>query len=60
VSWDFVVTQDTGGFQNFVERTIGVVELRAGRHAPSVKPLTKPGLAGDGPEAGDVKAACRG
>ena len=40
-----MTVQDTGGFQNFVERNIGAVELSAGKHTLSVKPLTKPGLA---------------
>lgn len=37
--------QDTGGFQNFVERDIGTLDLPAGRHTLTVKPLTKPGVA---------------
>jgi hypothetical protein len=37
--------QDTGGFQNFVERNIGAVELKPGIQTLTVKPLTKPGLA---------------
>lgn len=37
--------QDTGGFQNFVERKIGAVELKPSMHTLAVKPLTKPGLA---------------
>jgi hypothetical protein len=40
-----MTVQDTGGFQNFVERHIGTIELSAGRHTLSVKPLTKPGQA---------------
>ena len=39
------IVQDTGGFQNFVHREIGTVELKAGQHALAVKPLTKPGVA---------------
>jgi len=35
--------QDTGHFQNFVERDLGVVELSAGKHTLTVKPQTKPG-----------------
>lgn len=37
--------QDTGGFQNFVERKLGTIELKPGTHVLTVKPLTKPGLA---------------
>ena len=37
--------QDTGGFQNFVSRDIGTVNLTAGLHSLTVKPLSKPGLA---------------
>jgi arylsulfatase A len=37
--------EDTGGFQNFVERNIGTIELGAGKHTLSVKPQTKPGHA---------------
>ena len=37
--------QDTGGFQNFLERNVGIVELSSGPHVLTVKPLTKPGLA---------------
>jgi hypothetical protein len=37
--------QDTGGFQNFVSRTLGAFDLPAGKLTLSVKPLTKPGLA---------------
>jgi hypothetical protein len=37
--------QDTGGFQNFVSRTIGSFELSAGKHTLAVTPLTKPGQA---------------
>ena len=40
-----MTVQDTGGFQNFVERKIGKVELKPGNHVLTVKPLTKPGLA---------------
>lgn len=40
-----MTVQDTGGFQNFVERKIGALRLTEGRHTLSVKPLTKPGLA---------------
>jgi hypothetical protein len=35
----------TGGFQNFVERDLGTIELNEGRHTLSVKPRTKPGRA---------------
>jgi len=40
-----MTVQDTGGFQNFVSRDIGMVELAEGRHTLAVKPITKPGLA---------------
>lgn len=40
-----MTVQETGGFQDFVERNIGAVELDAGRHTLSVRPLTKPGHA---------------
>ncbi|MEY2409867.1 MAG: arylsulfatase [Verrucomicrobiota bacterium] len=44
-SLDFTV-EDTGHFQNFVAREIGVVRLeKAGRHTLTVKPRTKPGVA---------------
>ena len=39
------VVEDTGGFQNFVSRDIGAIELPAGAHTLSVKPLSKPGVA---------------
>jgi arylsulfatase A len=39
------VVEDTGGFQNFVPRAIGTIELRAGTYTLSVKPITKPGVA---------------
>ena len=35
--------QDTGHFQNFIQRTIGEVELPAGKQTLAVKPQTKPG-----------------
>jgi arylsulfatase A len=37
--------QDTGHFQNFIQRTIGTVDLPAGRQTLAVKPRTKPGAA---------------
>lgn len=40
-----MTVQDTGGFQNFVSRSIGTIDLAAGVHSISVKPLTKPGQA---------------
>lgn len=40
-----MIVQDTGGFQNFVPRSIGTIDLAAGAHTLSVKPLSKPGLA---------------
>ncbi len=39
---DFTV-QDTGHFQNFIQRTIGTVQLTAGKQTLAVKPQTKPG-----------------
>ncbi|HZL34848.1 MAG TPA: hypothetical protein VFC78_06030 [Tepidisphaeraceae bacterium] len=39
------IVQDTGGFQNFVSRDIGSVQLAAGKYTLSVKPITKPGVA---------------
>jgi hypothetical protein len=39
------VVEDTGGFQNFVSRAIGTIELPAGAYTLSVKPLSKPGVA---------------
>ena len=35
--------QDTGNFQNFIQRTIGTVQLPAGKTTLAVKPQTKPG-----------------
>jgi len=40
-----MTVQDTGGFQNFIERHIGTVNLSPGNYTLTVKPLTKPGLA---------------
>jgi arylsulfatase A len=40
-----MTVQDTGGFQNFLERNIGTVDLSKGPHTLSVKPQTKPGAA---------------
>lgn len=41
-----VVVQETGGFQNFVNRSIGKVHFdREGRFDLAVRPKTKPGLA---------------
>ena len=40
-----LTVQDTGGFQNFVERDIGQIELKKGPHRLEVRPLTKPGVA---------------
>ncbi len=37
--------QDTGHFQHMILRTIGQVELAAGKHTLAVKPRTKPGVA---------------
>jgi len=34
---------DTGHFQNFTNRTLGEVELPAGRHSLKVQPIKKPG-----------------
>ncbi|MEO6788675.1 MAG: sulfatase-like hydrolase/transferase [Chthoniobacteraceae bacterium] len=41
---DFTV-QDTGHFQDFIQRTIGTVQLPAGKQTLAVKPQTKPGAA---------------
>jgi len=35
--------QETGHFQNFIQRTIGTIELPAGKATLAVKPQTKPG-----------------
>lgn len=43
-SWEFTVIE-TGGFQEFVRRTIGETQLPAGRHTLAVRPRTKPGPA---------------
>jgi hypothetical protein len=40
-----MTVQDTGHFQNFVERNLGQVELRKGVHPLQVRPMTKPGVA---------------
>src|SRR6185295_2140602 len=40
-----MTVQDTGHFQNFVERNIGQVELKKGAHRLEVRPLSKPGVA---------------
>ncbi len=40
-----MTVEETGGFQMFVERDVGVIELQPGRYTLSVKPLTKPGHA---------------
>ena len=40
------IVQETGGFQNFVPRSIGTINLaKAGRQTLTVKPLNKPGVA---------------
>ncbi len=41
---EFVV-QDTGHFQHMILRTIGIVELPAGKTTLAIKPQTKPGVA---------------
>ena len=38
-----LTVEDTGGFQNFVPRKLGVLTLPAGKHTLVVKPKTKPG-----------------
>ena len=43
-SLNFLV-QETGHFQHMIQRTIGEVELTAGKHTLAVKPRTKPGVA---------------
>ncbi len=40
-----MTVQDTGHFQNFIERNIGQVELKKGPHRLEVRPLTRPGVA---------------
>jgi len=40
-----MTVQDTGHFQNFIERNLGQIELKKGQHRLQVKPLTKPGVA---------------
>jgi hypothetical protein len=41
-----VTVEDTGGFQNFVNREIGDLTIeKAGRYTLKVKPKTKPGVA---------------
>lgn len=40
-----MTVKDTGGFQKFVERDLGQMDLPAGQYTLSVKPITKPGLA---------------
>jgi hypothetical protein len=37
-----MTVEDTGGFQKFVERDLGTVDLKAGKDTLSVKPQTKP------------------
>ena len=37
-----MTVEDTGHFQNFVERNIGTIDLKAGSYTLSVKPRTKP------------------
>lgn len=39
------VVQDTGHFQNMIQRVIGEVDLAAGKQTLAVKPQTKPGVA---------------
>jgi len=40
-----MTVQDTGHFQNFIERNLGQIELKKGPHRLQVKPLTRPGIA---------------
>lgn len=41
-----IIVEETGGFQNFVRREIGTIELaQLGRFTLAVKPLKKPGVA---------------
>jgi len=40
-----MIVQDTGSFQNFVPRDLGIVDLAPGNYTLSVKPITKPGQA---------------
>ena len=37
--------EDTGHFQNMIQRTIGQLKLTAGKHMLAVRPQTKPGAA---------------
>jgi arylsulfatase A-like enzyme len=39
------VVEDTGGFQNFVARQVGMLTLAAGRQTLTVRALSKPGVA---------------
>jgi arylsulfatase A-like enzyme len=39
------IVQDTGHFQNMIQRLIGQVQLADGKHSLAVKPRTKPGAA---------------
>ena len=39
------MVQETGHFQQMILRTVGEVELAAGKHTLAVKPRTKPGAA---------------
>lgn len=41
-----MIVRETGGFQNFVERNIGTIQLsKPGRYTLTVKPVSKPGVA---------------
>jgi hypothetical protein len=40
-----VTVQETRGFQDFISRKIGTVELEPGQRRLAVKPRTKPGVA---------------
>lgn len=40
-----LAVQETGGFQNFTNRTLGEVDLLAGTHTLEVRPVRKPALA---------------
>ena len=40
-----LAVQETGGFQNFVRREVGELQLPAGRHSLQVRPRSKPGVA---------------
>jgi hypothetical protein len=40
-----MIVEETGGFQNFVRRDLGELQLPGGRHSLHVRPRSKPGVA---------------